>query len=195
MKLKGNTSATENWDLFFQTGGHDKSGYLGCLPNPDRGPCAKVFEGKECPYYPKLPMSKIFYPACCDGDGCFCECTYYCMDHQGVFTSLAMSIKDKEFDGCTTRVKTLTEAAEWKHKQCNATNNGDDYKALEKRCRKRKSKTLCVGNGKCVKDICKSCYRYYFKNIFEQLDKIKLRLLFPLIIRTYAEEENCEAIF
>ncbi len=51
-----------------------------------RGPCAETFEGKDCPYYPVLPMIQRLHPACCDKLGCYCECIYYCANVNQVST-------------------------------------------------------------------------------------------------------------
>ncbi len=124
-----------------------------------QGPCAKIFQGKHCPFYPDFPIMKKFYPACCDGDGCFCECMHKCTTVAEVNEMLELSIRSFEFEDCTREVKTLAEGNQWKTEMCAETNGTELSQEAVKKCRARGSKERCVRKGTCIKGICKFCFR------------------------------------
>ena len=104
------------------------------------GPCSAAYLGEECPFHPVFPISLKFHPACCDGEGCACECVHQCATRGQIAALLEDSIEDEGYDGCTTDVKSEEEAERWKVEVCGEDRN-------------------CVSEGACVKDVCKFCYK------------------------------------
>ena len=63
------------------------------------GPCAKVFKGESCFYYPSFVVynSKRYWPACCDSQGCSCECMAFCFDERQIKMTLMHALKVQLF--------------------------------------------------------------------------------------------------
>ena len=84
------------------------------------GPCAGHLHarGQSCPYGPDLSFYPVYYPACCDADGCVCECISRCAAAPDVAEVLGGSVLDFDFRECTTEVQSEAEATQWRAEKC-----------------------------------------------------------------------------
>ena len=85
------------------------------------GPCAKWFKGEECPFFPTFTLRREFKVGCTDAEGSYCECIWFCWNNKDVYELLDYGLKNEEFYGCTTSLKSPDDAMPWKEKQCTHT--------------------------------------------------------------------------
>ena len=82
------------------------------------GVCAKLFqrEKRKCRY----GLRFVFYPACCDRNGCKCTCIYICETKKGVRNRLnnAAELHDFENSKCTNKVISRKHGKRWRDKEC-----------------------------------------------------------------------------
>ena len=84
------------------------------------GACASALHRRTeaCPYSPDFPLFAVFYPACCDGAGCGCECISQCAGEDDVRDVLGRSVLDFEFAECSTELRSEEEAVQWRTEKC-----------------------------------------------------------------------------
>ena len=132
------------------------------------GPCARIFKGESCPYFPSAPFvypRGNLYPACCDAKGCFCECIYICSTKRHLQDRLQTALNSVNFVKCNSSINTYKEGNDWKKEQCQKSKGSPYHIDAKRKCAKKKRSAVCVRAGSCFKNrntgenICRFCYR------------------------------------
>ena len=129
-----------------------------------RGPCADLFKGEECAFYPDYPLKGKAFPACCDANGCSCECIYTCTTRHQIMELLQKKLNQTHFEKCTSSISSLDQVLDWKLEQCKKSNGSFAHRQAIKRCGKKGSDVSCARSGTCIKnrrgkDECRFCFR------------------------------------
>ena len=150
--------------------------------NPDgppigTGPCAKHFSGTECPFYPKFAYldDNVYYPACCDYEGCFCQCISSCFTRNLLLHDFLLTQEKLGFenDQCFENL-TKVEAIDFKPvlKKSSVRSKKFGYSVAKEECKNTPKKLTFIGTGECyesnrpneVENACRFCFRYKSKS-------------------------------
>ena len=90
---------------------------------------------------------------------------HFCL-FQKALAILDTIIPDSEYDECNLGFTSQVDMKAWKEKECQDTEDSSRRKAIQRKCRKRRSEPICLGAGKCFESnntktdsVCKTCYR------------------------------------